>query len=95
MTQTTRRRWTVRPGVDGQGVDAFEVYAATMEEARASVLRTAEESRDVGLRGLVRQGFTVHAMTPGAEVAWLQALSRNAWVSTVPAPDLPREPAAA
>ena len=92
QTQTpSRRRWSVRPGTDGHGKDLFEVYAATMEEARDSVTRSAEESGDLGLRDLIDGfGFTVHAMAPGAEVSWDQALTRNPWTNTLPAPDFPR-----
>lgn len=92
QTQTptqARRRWTVRKGTDGQGRGLFEVYATTMEEARASVVKSAEESGDLYLRALVTKGFTVHALAPGAEGS--QVLWRNVWVRETPAPDFPRE----
>jgi hypothetical protein len=91
QTQTLpRRRWTVRAGTDGQGRGLFEVYAVTMEEARASVVKSAEESRNRYLRDLVSKGFTVHVEVP---IPWTfhTVLHLNTWVATTPAPDLPRE----
>lgn len=90
-TQTpapSSRVWTVRAGTTGQGMDLFHVYAPTMDTARASVERSAEENWAVGT--LVEGGFTVHADAP-----WRQSdggtLSGNPVSVIVPAPDFPME----
>ncbi|MEV0151569.1 MULTISPECIES: hypothetical protein [unclassified Nonomuraea] len=94
MSQTLpRQRWTVRAGSTGTGSTLFEVYATTMEEARASVKRTAEETGDASLRILIRIGFTVHAI--GREDTGADVLVRNPWARTTPAPDFSLEPARA
>jgi hypothetical protein len=60
MRTPKARRWTVRPGVKGTGPDLFEVYAETMDEARQSVTRTADQVQD-WMTHLMESGFTVHA----------------------------------
>lgn len=77
------RRWTVRAGTTGSGMDLFEVYQPTMDEARQSVLETAEDTGAEWLLGLVERGFTVHAATqfhPAPAFA-------NLFVHVTPAPD--------
>jgi hypothetical protein len=93
QTQTLpRRRWTVRLGTDGFGPAQFEVYAATMEEARASVTRTAEESGSPGLQLMADTlGFTVHAESPHWGLYRGLNLCLNEWAEKIPAPDSPRE----
>lgn len=86
-----RRRWSVRNGTTGSGRGLFEVYAASMEEARASVIESAEESGDIFLRALAAKGFTVHAEAQTAYA--FQSLSANKWAERLPAPDFPRKPA--
>ncbi len=55
------RRWTVRLGTTGQGMDLFEVYQPSMEKARESVTETIKANEV--LSGLLVSGFTVHAGT--------------------------------
>lgn len=93
MSQTpARRRWTVRAGITGSGRNLFEAYAGTMEEARVSVLLSAEESGDPYLQAAIHYGFTVHALDSAAEGAG--PLARNTYAQ-IPAPDFPRELATA
>lgn len=66
------RVWTVRAGDDGMGLDLFHVYAASMDDARAS-------ARDAGVAmGFVfGDRFTVHAHRDGEEIPWFARLGHN------------------
>lgn len=77
------RRWTVRAGTDGIGLDLFEVYAVTMDEARQSVLDLVEETGHEALTLLPIGGFTVHAEAQAKNAA----LQFNLFGHVIPAPD--------
>jgi hypothetical protein len=68
------RVWEVRSGTAGTGLVLFHVYQPTMEDARQSVLETAEEVR---LPGLLGGAFTVHALTSSEIDNPLTTLGRN------------------
>lgn len=84
----SRRRWTVRRGTNGHGADLFEVYAATMEEARASVITTANANMESLLMGglVDTDGFTVHALERGA--AGALPLGQNIYAQFTYTPEL-------
>jgi hypothetical protein len=74
----------------------FEVYASTMEEARASVTRSAEDSGSPALQLMVGTlGFTVHAEAADRWVPGTNTLAGNLFLDMTPAPDFPRDLAAA
>lgn len=82
-TSPAPRVWTVRVGTTGRGMDMFQVYGATMADARGSVLRTLTESNASILADLQELGFTVHAGVP----CRMGALGTNPFARAIPVPD--------